>query len=449
MGGQRVADAERSFFIKGEHVGLARRVPADDRLVHENWRDPEVQRAYNVRPPWDDLDSFRAFHASPERRPFRFDAAVVDLRDGSCRGVVTLAPPEREPDISISLFRGSRGGGLGAEALGLALEYSFRKLELDHVVAGAYEHNVVSIALLEKLGFRREPGADLTEDDAFGPGSVRQLGFRLDRVDWEERGRGARDRPEEGGVSDAGGSTDSGFANVYEDEQRASAYAELAFPGTYSLAFRDLPELFQRHVTGKRALDFGCGTGRSTRFLEEHGFEVVGVDISPAMLTRARELDPEGDYRLVDEEGEGLEGGAFDLVLSAFTFDNIPTLGERGRTLTGLGRILSGDGCLVCIVSSPEIYVNEWTSFSTSNHPENRKARSGDVVRIVMLDVPDRRPVEDVVCFDEDYRRLFRQAGLDVVEMRRPLATGAEPIEWKSECSVAPWTIYVLKADER
>ena len=31
------------------------------------------------------------------------------------------------------------------------------------------------------------------------------------------------------------------FGNVYEDEERARAYATLQFPGTYYLAFRDLP----------------------------------------------------------------------------------------------------------------------------------------------------------------------------------------------------------------
>ena len=61
-----------------------------------------------------------------------------------------------------------------------------------------------------------------------------------------------------------------------------------------------------------------------------------------------------------------------------------------------------------------------------------------------MLDVTDRRPVEDVVCSDESYGELYRAAGLPVLETLRPLATGREGIEWKSETRVAPWVIYVL-----
>jgi ADP-ribose pyrophosphatase YjhB (NUDIX family) len=67
-------------------------------------------------------------------------------------------------------------------------------------------------------------------------------------------------------------------------------------------------------------------------------------------------------------------------------------------------------------------------------------------VRIVMLDVPDRRPVIDIMCSDTLYRELFEATGLCVVEAIRPLATGGEPLQWVSETTVPPWTIYVLGA---
>jgi SAM-dependent methyltransferase len=88
------------------------------------------------------------------------------------------------------------------------------------------------------------------------------------------------------------------FSNVYDDEVRAEAYARLEFPGTYYLAYRDLPEIIGQYVRGRKAVDFGCGTGRSTRFLQQLGFDTVGVDISERMLARARERDAQGAYRL-------------------------------------------------------------------------------------------------------------------------------------------------------
>ena len=240
----------------------------------------------------------------------------------------------------------------------------------------------------------------------------------------------------------------SHFANVYQDQSRADAYAQLEFPGTYFLAFRDLPKLFREHVRGRLALDFGCGTGRSTRFLRALGFSPIGVDVADAMLRRARELDPQGEYRLVgDGDLSGLAEAAYDLILSTFTFDNIPTLDRKAALLGSLRRRLTPSGRLVNLVSTPEIYVNEWASFSTRDFPENRLAESGGRVRIVMLDVADRRPVDDIVCSDEDYVRLYGAAGLEVVARHYPLGRPTDGIAWVSETTVAPWAIYVLARD--
>jgi SAM-dependent methyltransferase len=235
------------------------------------------------------------------------------------------------------------------------------------------------------------------------------------------------------------------FDNVYDDAERARAYADLEFPGTYYLAFRDLPALLRRHVRGTRALDFGCGTGRSTRLLRSLGFRVIGVDVSDFMLAQARARDPQGDYRLVagDQLG-GFDGGTFDLICAAFTFDNIPTDEKKASALGELGRLLAPGGRLLVVVSSPAIYCHEWASFSTRDYPANRSARDGDRVHIVMLDVPDRRPVVDVLCSDARYRELFEAAGLSAIDTVRPLASGTEHVQWVSETTVPPWTIYVL-----
>ena len=239
----------------------------------------------------------------------------------------------------------------------------------------------------------------------------------------------------------------STFGNVYEDEERAQAYATLQFPGTYYLAFRDLPGLIGRYSQGRRALDFGCGTGRSTRFLRDLGLQVAGVDISQPMLDQAHALDPSGEYYLVsDKIGDEFAPRSFDVILAAFTFDNIPTDQAKADALSGLRDLLTPNGALFLVVSSPAIYVNEWASFSTRDFPENRHARDGDRVRIVMLDVSDRRPVEDIVCTDAHYQRLFEGARLRVLDAQSPLATGKEATQWVTETRVAPWTIYVCAA---
>jgi len=235
------------------------------------------------------------------------------------------------------------------------------------------------------------------------------------------------------------------FVNCYEDLKRANAYATLEFANTYYLAYRDLPAVLAEHIAGTRALDFGCGTGRSVRFLRELGFNVTGVDVSEDMLRVARAIDPSGDYRLVpgDDLSE-FDAGTFDLVLSAFTFDNIPGA-MKARIFSDLRKLLAPAGTIVSLVSSPEIYTHEWASFSTKDFPGNSAAHTGDVVRIIVTDHQDRRPVEDILCTDASYQAIYRQAGLEAIRKFEPLATGEEPYLWVNETRIAPWVIYVLK----
>lgn len=236
----------------------------------------------------------------------------------------------------------------------------------------------------------------------------------------------------------------SGFHNTYDDADYAASYARLEWDGTYRLIQRDLPGVLREHVTGHRALDFGCGTGRSTRMLRACGFEAVGIDIAPFMIEQAQALDPDGDYRLI-EDGDlaALPAGPFDLVLAAFPFDNTP-MADKPRLLVALRDRLATTGRFVNVVSTPEIYTHEWASFSTRDFSENARARDGDVVRIVTTAFPDARPCRDVLCSDQAYRRMYAEADLEVIADHRPLGRDGEGMSWVSETRIAPWVIWVL-----
>ena len=236
------------------------------------------------------------------------------------------------------------------------------------------------------------------------------------------------------------------FSNIYNDDLRVAAYSTLDFPGTYYLAFRDLPYIMAQHVAGRRELDFGCGAGRSTRFIKRLGFDAIGIDISSSMIEMASKLDPNGKYVLVEDgDFRAFEPGAFDLILSAFAFDNIPDAGHRRDLLRGLRALLTDQGRILILASMPDIYGHEWASFSTRDFPENADAKSGETVRIVMKDVNDHRPVVDVVWFPEDYENLFAAAELELITHYLPLGREDEPYKWLSETSIAPWIIYLLK----
>jgi len=133
-------------------------------------------------------------------------------------------------------------------------------------------------------------------------------------------------------------------------------------------------------------------------------------------------------------------------VLSAFTFDNIPTRDLKVKNFQGLGRLLAPGAAIVNLVSSPDIYTHEWASFTTKDFPDNKNAKSGDKVKIRH----DRRGRPETrggtfVWSDEAYREVYRAAGLEEVAKHAPLGRVDEPYAWVSETRVAPWVIYVLK----
>src|SRR5262249_27616631 len=59
--------------------------------------------------------------------------------------------------------------------------------------------------------------------------------------------------------------------------------------------------------------DLGCGPGHIARYLHDRGAQVMGVDLSPAILERARRLNPgiefrQGDMRALEIEDEAFGG---------------------------------------------------------------------------------------------------------------------------------------------
>ncbi len=236
------------------------------------------------------------------------------------------------------------------------------------------------------------------------------------------------------------------ISNSYENINLAAAYAKLEFPNTYYLAYRDLPEIISAHVQGTKAVDFGCGAGRSSRFLQKIGFDTIGVDISDDMIKKASEIDSKGQYYHIEDGDLSLfKDSSCDLLLSAFTFDNISTIAKKQTILKEICRILTKKGRFINLVSTPEIYKNEWASFSTKDFPENRLAVSGDRVKIIITDIEDKTPVEDIVCHDEDYMQAYTEADMELVKTYKPLAKESDSYKWVNETTIPPWAIHVLK----
>ncbi len=95
-----------------------------------------------------------------------------------------------------------------------------------------------------------------------------------------------------------------------------------------------------------RVADIGCGTGTLARLLVDNGYEVDGVDFSPAMIERARAKVPEARFVLGDASSPALGSGCYDAVLCRHVLWALPDPAAAIAHWVGL---LKGDGIVVLI----------------------------------------------------------------------------------------------------
>jgi SAM-dependent methyltransferase len=105
---------------------------------------------------------------------------------------------------------------------------------------------------------------------------------------------------------------------------------------------------YREHLTGKRILDMGCGTGRTTAELLKFSADYVGIDYSPGMIARFARRFPRVRVQRADmRDLSGFADGAFDFVLCSFNgLDYMPHAG-RLQALAEVRRVLAGTGLFV------------------------------------------------------------------------------------------------------
>jgi SAM-dependent methyltransferase len=113
------------------------------------------------------------------------------------------------------------------------------------------------------------------------------------------------------------------------------------------LAYRRLLSRFAKLVrprAGERCIDLGCGTGAFTRRLERFGLDLLGVDISPRSIERAKQLGLGQRYEVRDIMATGLPDASVDVAVFSGVLHHLPTESERGKALREAFRLLRPGG---------------------------------------------------------------------------------------------------------
>ncbi|MFB6198514.1 MAG: class I SAM-dependent methyltransferase [Halobacteriaceae archaeon] len=198
------------------------------------------------------------------------------------------------------------------------------------------------------------------------------------------------------------------LADSYADEIASNPYNEhMAFPGTTGL----VPD-----VEDKRILDAGCGTGKYTKWLLDQGADVVGIDVSEAMLERAIESigDAARFHRAsLDEPLSFASEDEFDGIVSGLALGYVKDWGEL---FSEFGRILKPNGFVVFSVKHP---VNEFPLDEDENYYEIERT-----VKEWAVDVPYfSRPLEAMF-------NPIMDAGFSIDAIDEPQPTDAFEEEW-------------------
>jgi len=124
-------------------------------------------------------------------------------------------------------------------------------------------------------------------------------------------------------------------------------------------------ELLDRFAERVRDLgpvcDLGCGPGQIARHLHERGLEVLGIDLSPAMVAQARRLNPglrfEVGTMLALDLGDEQLGG----VAAFYSIVNVPRE-DQPTAFAEIWRVLRPAGLLLVAfhIGDEDLHLEEW-----------------------------------------------------------------------------------------
>jgi SAM-dependent methyltransferase len=109
------------------------------------------------------------------------------------------------------------------------------------------------------------------------------------------------------------------------------------------------------------ACDLGCGPGHVARYLRERGAQVSGIDLSSAMVERARRLNPGIDFRQGDMLALSADDGTWAGIAAFYSIIHIPR-GDVIRALREVRRVLQPGGVLLLAfhIGDGTIHLDEW-----------------------------------------------------------------------------------------
>jgi SAM-dependent methyltransferase len=234
---------------------------------------------------------------------------------------------------------------------------------------------------------------------------------------------------------------------------RHAEYDDIAaeYAASKQLPFRtvvEAPTLFALagDVRGLAVLDLPCGDGTYSRALARRGATVTGIDLSSAMVERARAAERETPLGIGYDVGDAADlgvVGAFDLVLASYLFNYAETREQLLAFALSVHANLNPGGRLVGVNDNPRTAPGRYGSYAAWGFSRELAGprREGARVRYSF-------PKADGTSFGfdnfwlspETYEQVFAEAGLEDFRFVDATADPAAGGDWSGFLRDCPIT---------
>lgn len=111
---------------------------------------------------------------------------------------------------------------------------------------------------------------------------------------------------------------------------------------------RDMVVIFTNAEKGSRVLDVATGTGKQAFAFAKKGYEVVGIDLSEAMLSVAKKKNKfkNARFEVADATNLPFDDNSFDISSVSFALHDMP-LSIREKVLKEMVRVTRDEGIVV------------------------------------------------------------------------------------------------------
>lgn len=118
--------------------------------------------------------------------------------------------------------------------------------------------------------------------------------------------------------------------------------------GIYNMCKKDYPYILSEleHIDFDSLLDAGCGTAPMIKLIKEKypNKKYTGIDLSPKMIERAKELNKDVEFIVGDCESLPFDENSFDVIINSQSFHHYP---NPQKFFNSVSKVLKKNGYLI------------------------------------------------------------------------------------------------------